>query len=278
MSFTKFAKIFQYMYELHRRNFKSYFKPILTPSCEPVVTNSIHWVGHATVVINLNGKVIVTDPVTSINLGQIKRLVKPSLNLASINIDYVLLSHGHMDHLNYTTLMKINKSAIVIAPKNLNMCLKILGFKNIILLNHDKMYNDNYMKIKALKANHDGRRYPWGAKAESNSYIIESNSKKILFAGDTAYTDIYKDLIADVAIMPVGCYKPDEFQEMHCSPQQSFKMFKMTKAEFMIPIHYKTYILAQDEDEVTCDTLKTINDGSIKIIDIGQTVKLENSK
>jgi len=110
------------------------------------------------------------------------------------------------------------------------------------------------------------------------SYIIERDSKKIFFAGDTAYTDEYKDLIADVAIMPVGCYKPDEFQDLHCSPQQSFKMFKMTNAKLMIPIHYKTYILAQDEDKVTLDILKRINDGSIKIIDIGQTVKLPDSK
>lgn len=274
MSVSKLTKIFGYMYELHRRNFKLYFKPTLTPSYEPVVTDSIHWVGHATVVINLNGKVIVTDPVTSMNLGQMKRLVKPSINLASINIDYVLLSHGHMDHMNYATLMKINKSAIVIAPKNLNLSLKILGFKNIILLSNDEIYSDKHIKINALKANHDGRRYYFGTKVNSNSYLIESSSKKIFFAGDTAYTDIYKDLMADVAIMPVGCYKPDEFQEMHCSPEQSFKMFKMTKSKFMIPIHYKTYILAQDEDEATCATLKRINDGSIKIIDVGQTVKL----
>ncbi len=278
MNFIRLKKIFGYMYELHRRNFKLYFKHIRDPLHEPVVKNSIHWVGHATVVINLNHKLIVTDPVTSINLGQIKRLVKPSLNLSSINIDYILLSHGHMDHLNYSTLIKLNKSAIVIAPKNLNIPLKILGFKNIILLTQNQIYSDNYIKIKALKANHDGSRYPWGSIAESNSYIIERDSKKIFFAGDTAYTDEYKDLIADVAIMPVGCYKPDEFQDLHCSPQQSFKMFKMTNAKLMIPIHYKTYILAQDEDKVTLDILKRINDGSIKIIDIGQTVKLPDSK
>ncbi len=181
MIFSKLAKIFEYMYHLHHRNFKLYFKPTLTPLHESVVTNSIHWVGHATVVINLFDKVIVTDPVTSLHLGQMKRLVKPSLNLASINIDYILLSHGHMDHMNYSTLIKLNKSAIVIAPKNLYIPLKILGFKNIIVLNNDEMYSDDYIKIKALKANHDGRRYPWGAKADSNSYIIERNFKKDFF-------------------------------------------------------------------------------------------------
>jgi L-ascorbate metabolism protein UlaG (beta-lactamase superfamily) len=235
-------------------------------------------VGHATVVVNLDDKIIVTDPLTSINLGQIKRLVKPSLKLSTINIDYILLSHGHMDHMNYSTLRKINKDAIVIAPKNLRFSLKILGFKNIIILTHNQIYNDNYIKIKSLKANHDGKRYPWGSSAESNSYVIERGSKKVFFAGDTAYTDEYRNLIADVAIMPVGCYKPDEFQDLHCSPEQSFKMFKMMKAKIMIPIHYKTYILAQDDDNVTNQTLKKLNDGSIKIIDVGQTVKLENSK
>ncbi|MCB2294153.1 MBL fold metallo-hydrolase [Clostridium algoriphilum] len=278
MKFNRIKKIFGYMYELHRRNFKLYFKPTRNPLHDPVETNSIHWVGHATVVINLFNKVIVTDPVTSMNLGQIKRLIKPSLNLSTINIDYILLSHGHMDHMNYSTLIKINKSAIVIAPKNLKLPLKVLGFKNIIILTHNQTYIDSYINIKALKASHDGRRYPWGAKAESNSYIIKRKSKKIFFAGDTAYTNVYKDLVADVAIMPVGCYKPDEFQDLHCTPQQSFKMFKMTGAKIMIPIHYKTYILAQDKDEVTRDTLKRINDGSIKIIDVGQTVKLEDSK
>ena len=97
MIFARLAKIIEYMYKLHYRNFKLYFNPIKTPLYEPIVKNSIHWVGHATVVINLNDKIIVTDPVTSLNLGELRRLVKPSLNLASINIDYLLLSHGHMD-------------------------------------------------------------------------------------------------------------------------------------------------------------------------------------
>ena len=186
MRFSRIAKIYGYMYQLHRRNFKLYFKPIRKPLHEPVVKNSIHWVGHATVVINLNDKIIVTDPVTSLNLGELRRLVKPSLNLASINIDYILLSHGHMDHMNYSTLRKINKGAIVIAPKNLNIPLKILGFKNIVILKHNETYSDNNIKIKALKANHDGRRYPWGSKTESNSYIIERCLKRVFFAGDTA--------------------------------------------------------------------------------------------
>jgi len=278
MNFSKLGKIFEYMYILHRRNFALYFKRIIVPPCEPLELNSIHWVGHATMLINLLDKVIVTDPVTSIHLGQLKRLVKPSINLATINIDYILLSHGHMDHLNYSTLIKLNKNAKVIAPKNLNIPLKFLGFKNITLLNNDETYIDNDIKIKALKANHDGRRYPWGSEATSNSYIIESSCSKIFFAGDTAYTDVFENLTADIAIMPVGCYKPDEYQEMHCSPEQSFKMFKMTKAKFMIPIHYKTYVLAQDEDEVTTGILNRLNDGSIKIIDIGQTVKLDDLK
>lgn len=273
MKNLRIIKIFGYMYELNKRNFKVYRMPKRIPCNEPIVENSIHWVGHATTVINLGGKIFITDPVIG-NLGHIKRLVKPSIDLKNIKADYILITHGHMDHLDYSVIRQLNKDAVLIVPRGVKRTLNILGFKKVFILRPGEEYKDGSVIIKTLEANHNGKRYSCFGYSDSNSYIISSNNKNVLFAGDTAYTENYKGIKADAAVMPVGCYKPDEFKKMHCSPVQSFEMFKMMDAKLMIPIHYKTYILSQESDKDTEEILNKINDGSIKIIDVGQTVQI----
>ena len=274
MKTPHFIKIFGYMYQLNIRNFRAYKRPVLKPKAEAIIENSVHWVGHATTVINLEGKIIVTDPVMG-NLGYIKRLVTFDLDLKSIHIDYLLLTHGHMDHFNYRTLSLINKDVVVIVPRGMKTGLKLHGFKNIVILKADDVYKDKDIEIKCIKAQHEGNRYPFVGYRDSNSYLISSCNKSVFFAGDTANTNIYDGLKSDVAIMPVGCYKPDDFLKMHCSPEQSFNMFKRMDCKLMLPIHYKTYILSQDDDAETAATLEGLNDGSMEIIDVGQTVVIK---
>lgn len=273
MKKPRIIKIFGYMYELNKRNLKVYRVPKRIPKVDPIVENSIHWVGHATTVINMYGKVFLTDPVEG-NLGHLKRLVDPSIDLNNIKSDYILISHGHMDHLNYKVLSRLNKRIPIIVPKGIKNMLRLRGFKNVHTLSAGQIYRDKAITITAIEANHVGRRYPGIGFGDSNSYIVQHKDKKVLFAGDTAFTDIYKGLTLNAAIMPVGCYKPDEFSKMHCTPKESYQMFKMMNSGIMVPIHYKTYILAQDEDEETENTLKAMEDKKIKIIDIGGTVKI----
>lgn len=267
-------KVLGYMYHLISKNLSLYFKPYIVPKNEDIVDNSIHWVGHATSIIKIDESVIVTDPVTSSFIGFIRRKVRPSKNLSNIKIDYILFSHCHMDHLDIFSLLKLNKKAVIITAPGYKFLFKVLGFKNCYELNPGEIFDDGVIKIEAFKANHDGRRYYFIGNASSNSYKISKNGKSVFFAGDTSYTPLYKGIESDICLMPVGCYKPDEYLELHCSPEQSFKMFKMMKSKSMVPIHYKTFILAQDDDETTDNILKKLNDGSIKIIDIGETIKI----
>ena len=151
--------------------------------------------------------------------------------------------------------------------------MKLLGFKNVIMLRDTEIYEDENIKITAIKANHDGRRFYIGIDDESNSYLIERNKKKVFFAGDTAFTNDFDNLECDVAIMPVGCYKPDRFSYMHCTPEESYKMFSMMKCNAMIPIHYKTFKISLEDFNETHDTLVNFNDERIKILNIGETYK-----
>lgn len=263
----------KFLSQLTFKNLRAYFQKMEDTQSEPLALNSVQWIGHATTLINLGDKKIVTDPVLSSTLGYFKRMTKLPLDLKTIHIDYIVLSHGHMDHIHFSSLLKLNKSATVIVPKGYKLLLKLMGYKHVIILNHGEIFNDNFITIKALEANHDGRRYYLGTDDKSNSYIIENDTNKIFYAGDTAYTEGYKDIECDIALMPVGCYKPDRFSVMHCTPEESFEMFKMMKGKTMIPIHYKTFMLSLEDFTETTDRLNKLNDGSMNIVNIGQTLK-----
>lgn len=269
-----FFKNIVFLSQLTFNNIHEYFVPREKVFSEPILTDSINWYGHATTIINLSDTLILTDPVLSNKLGFFKRVVEKPFKLEDMKFDYILLSHGHMDHTDLPSLRKLNKNATIIVPKGYKRIMKILGFKKIIVLRHNEVYEDDKIKITSLKANHDGRRYYIGIDDESNSYLIEKNSKKVFFAGDTAYTENFRNLECDVALMPVGCYKPDRFAYMHCTPEESYKMFKMMNSKIMIPIHYKTFKISLENFTDTYNTLNNFNDISLKIINIGQTYKL----
>lgn len=272
-----FFKNIHFLSKLTYNNIKEYFKSIEPSLNDPIENNSIHWYGHATTIINLSGKIILTDPVISNRLGYFKRVIDKPFDLSKLKIDYLLLSHGHMDHMHFPSLKKLsklNKDATVIVPKGYKKILSAMGYNNVHLIRLGETFEDDFIKVSSIQANHDGRRFYLGIDDESHSYLIERNNIKVFFAGDTAYTENYRGIECDAAIMPVGCYKPDRFRHMHCSPDESYKMYKMMKSKAMIPIHYKTFKISLEDFNETYETLANFKDDTIKILNVGQTYKL----
>lgn len=225
---------------------------------------TLSWIGHSTVLINLFGKWILTDPVLFERIGIYflgtsygpTRISPPALKVEEFPMpDIILLSHAHMDHMDYPTLKyfakKFPHKIDIITAYLTKDVIEDLPWKSINVLDwNDEIILQN-IRFKALEVKHFGWRLPWEKDRSRgyikdgrsfNAYIIESNGKKILFGGDTAKTDklrIAKHENIDIAIMPIGAYNP--WHRNHCNPEEALQMAAELNAKYFIPIHTKTF-------------------------------------
>ena len=208
----------------------------------PAGENSVTYIGHATVLVHLDNLNIITDPVFRNYLGGwfAKRYVEPGIKFERMpSIDMILISHNHWDHLDKSTLKRFSKDIPVIISKELGEKVRNLGFSNVIELDWWENTEINNVKITAVPSEHDGTN-PTG-------YIIEYNNKIVYFAGDTGLSDYFDEIgtkfrIIDVAILPIGDYRPEFFlRKDHLSPEDIPSAIGMLNPKMVIPIHWGTF-------------------------------------
>ena len=216
------------------------------------------WIGHSTVVISIDGFIVVTDPVFSkrigIGLGPVtvglKRLVEPALTLAEIpRPDLVLLSHAHMDHFDLPSLRKLeSRKVTVITALNTSDLLRVKRYGAVHELGWGQSMRVGPAMVRALEVNHWGARMGRDTQRSYNGYVIEAGRYRVVFGGDTAYTDLFKKVRAskavDLAIMPIGAYNP--WIRAHCTPEQAVQMADDAGADFILPVHHRTFALSSE--------------------------------
>lgn len=216
------------------------------------------WLGHTSVLLKIDGVTILTDPVFSNRVGLsfggftlgIKRLVTPALALPELpKIDLVLLSHAHFDHFDIPSLRALESQGteVITAAKTADL-LRIGRYARVRELAWDERASVGPLQIRAFRVNH------WGARMRSdtyrgyNGYTITAGRYRVLFGGDTAMTDAFRDLRSsrafDLAIMPVGAYNP--WIHYHCTPEQSWQMANDAGAEHFLPVHHQTFQLSRE--------------------------------
>jgi L-ascorbate metabolism protein UlaG (beta-lactamase superfamily) len=261
---------------------------------------TLAWIGHSTVLINYYGKWILTDPVLFENIGIYffgksigpSRITPPALEVNEIpKPDLILLSHAHMDHMDYPTLKwfakKYPKQIDVITAYLTKDVIEDLPWKTINVMDWNDNFEIHDIKFKALEVRHFGWRVPWekdrsrGYMKEGrsyNAYLMERNGKKILFGGDTAMTDklnIIKNENVDIAIMPIGAYNPWKYA--HCNPEEALQMANDINAKHFIPVHTKTFKQGIEPFNEPIDWMnKSVSNYQMKIglDEIGQTFSL----
>lgn len=259
-------------------NLKDWLKSTSKNEIEPLVENSIVFAGHSTLIFNINGKKIITDPILYNHIGHIRKTSPVTRKTIPKDYDYILITHLHLDHLHLPSLKLLNRNATVIVPKGIKSKLEKIGFTKIIELGPFRQIEDGTIHIDTFPCAHDGRRYYRGPMRDTLSYLITSSSARIFICGDTAETSNFDGIDADIAFMPIGCYKPISMEATHCNPYQSYQMFNRMNAKFFIPIHFGTLKLALDDELETLEILESLRekDDRIKILNIGKTIKFNN--
>ena len=257
----------------------------------------VAWIGHATFLIKLGNTTIITDPLFSKNAGPLifgpKRYVDPAISLKEIpEVNLFLLTHNHYDHLDYRTIKKFPyKKAKVLTPLKLSKYFTRNGFNNVQEMDWYDQTEVNDLKITLMPAVHwskrtltDTNKTLWG------SFLIEYKNKKIFFACDTGYGNIYKDLgnkygPIDLTFVNIGAY---DFRPMfeksiyHANPEEALNIGQDLKSKKVLGMHWGTTILSlEDPFEPPVRFKKATNkygyhsDDAI-LFKIGEIQKLEN--
>lgn len=228
------------------------------------------WIGHSTVLLRMGGMWIITDPVMfgsygismlGVTLGP-HRITEPAISFDELpRPDLVLLSHAHMDHMDRATLRRISNKwpneIDVITATNTRDVIEDLPWKSLNELDWCESTRIGAINLTALEVRHNGWRLPGEACRAGgyrrigrsyNGYVLEHDGVRVVFGGDTAYTNLFKQVLhaPELAIMPIGAYDP--FPEAHCTPEECLAMVEMMKARSIMPIHHSTF--RQSEEPV----------------------------
>lgn len=201
----------------------------------------ITWLGHATVLIELDGIRVLTDPVLRHRIGPLVRTAAPVQ--APTGVDIVLISHLHADHLDLPTLRRLG-SPKLIAPAGAGRWLERHGFSDVHELAPGASLPVMGLTIRTTPAIHAERRYPAGVRATPVGFLVEG-SRAVYFAGDTDVFDEMTELRGrvTVALLPVSGWGP-RVPAGHLDPPRAARAAALIQPAVAIPIHFGTYRLA----------------------------------
>jgi L-ascorbate metabolism protein UlaG (beta-lactamase superfamily) len=199
----------------------------------------ITYVGHSSVLIELDGTRVLTDPVLRGRVGYIRRIVPPPAAEAGADLDAILISHAHHDHLDLPSLRRLPAQVPVVAPPGCAKIVRRTGRRVIEAAAGDRVRIGN-VDVAAVAAEHDGRRLPIGAQLPAVGFVI-GNGPRVCFFGDTDLFDAMGDLAGDleVALLPIWGWGP-RVGPGHLDPERAAQAAALLAPRIVVPIHWGT--------------------------------------
>jgi L-ascorbate metabolism protein UlaG (beta-lactamase superfamily) len=204
---------------------------------------AITWLGHASVLVELDGTRVLTDPVLRDRVGPLMRFAPPLAAHAAGPVDGVLLSHLHADHADVPSLRGLMRRGPIVAPYGARGWLAGRGLGEVRELQPGQEVPVGRLRVLATPAVHSPRRRPFGPEAEPVGYVIQGSSS-VYFAGDT---DLFPAMAGlrgsiDVALLPVAGWGP-RVGAGHLDPARAAMACALIAPAISIPIHWGTFAL-----------------------------------
>jgi N-acyl-phosphatidylethanolamine-hydrolysing phospholipase D len=225
---------------------------------KPTVT----WIGHATLLVQLEHVTFLTDPTWSNRPSPVpvfgpKRFVEPGLAFDDLpEIDFVLISHNHYDHLDLATLKSLAKrhtETVFFVPLGNGDLLRGEGITNVQELDWGQIATYQGTTIHCLPSRHWSKRsLTDDGRALWSSWAVTGDQRRFYFAGDTGYFPGFEEIGRklgpfDLAAVPIGAYEPRAMmRESHMNPEEAVRAARDLRAKKALGIHFGTFDLSDE--------------------------------
>jgi L-ascorbate metabolism protein UlaG (beta-lactamase superfamily) len=207
--------------------------------------DSLVWIGHATVCLDLDGRRVITDPVLRDGVGPLHRVGPVPPREAYRDPDLVLISHLHHDHADLPSLRLIDQQVPVVAPVGAAKLLRQRGGRvSVRELAPSETLTLAGLQVTATAARHDSTRLGSRTRAVPVGYLVTSSRQRVYFAGDTGWLPELSGLAGqvDVALLPVGGWGLTLGSD-HLNPRQAAQLTALLRPALAVPIHWGTLFL-----------------------------------
>lgn len=225
---------------------------------------TVTWVGHATLLVQVDGVNLLTDPQWSDRASPVswagpRRVTPPGLRFEDLPpIHLVLISHDHYDHLDVATVRRLagTHRPRFLVPLGLGAWFADLGIADVVELDWWQERTERGLTITCVPAQHFSGRTPWDRNRRLwSGWTVQGRDRRLFFAGDTAYFSVFTEIGRrlgpfDLAAIPIGAYLPPEIMRpSHTTPEEALQVFEDVRGRRFVPIHWGTFDLADEPIE-----------------------------
>ncbi len=203
------------------------------------MSSTVTWVGHASVLIEVDGHRILTDPALTARLAHLRRRV-PLPDVGPV--DTVLISHLHVDHLHLPSLRRLGPVPRLVVPTGAGALVRALPADEVLEVRPGDEVDLGAVTVRAVPADHSCRRGPHSrATADPVGYVVTAGGGSVYFVGDTDLFTGMRDLGAiDLALLPIWGWGPT-LGERHLDPDRAATATEWIDPGVVVPIHWGTY-------------------------------------